>query len=150
VIVADLVVLAVLVVVGALYVTKWRTDSQSSSSSDPASSSATTSIAPFRTTYGLAWTVAACGGPMILQDMGQSTLPRANETAVCLAPVGGAAIAIGVYDDRAALDEDVAEVGREHRQATRTDDGGKVWLFLVEGQDSAPLQPLQRYGFQSE
>lgn len=84
---------------------------------------------------------------MTLQDLSESPLPRAEDYAVCLAPGSGASIAIGVYDDGAALEDDVADTRIRHRYATRVDDIAKHWLVLVEGDSAAPLQPLQRYDF---
>ena len=146
VIAVDLAVLVILLGVGGWYLAQSRS---STVASDASPTGATTSPppSPLQTSYGLAWIVAACGGAMTLQDLPSSPLPRAEDYAVCLAPGSGASIAIGVYDDGAALDDDVADKRIRHRYATRVDDTGKHWLVLVEGDSSAPLQPLQRYDF---
>lgn len=148
IIVVDLIVLAIVVGAAAFYLG----DPGSDSSSEPAALPSTTTsapVSPLRTSYGLAWIVAACGGAMTLQDLPESPLPQAIDYAVCLAPGSGAAIAIGVYDEEAALDDDVADMRIPHRYATRVDDTGKHWLVVVEGDSAAPLQPLHRYGFRT-
>ena len=146
VIAVDLVVLAILLGVGAWYLTQSRSNPDAA---DAAPTSATTSPppSPLQTSHGLAWIVAACGGAMTLQNLPESPLPRAEDYAVCLAPGSGASMVIGAYDDGAALDDDVAEMRIPHRYATRVDDMDKHWLILVEGDSAAPLQPLQRYDF---
>lgn len=85
---------------------------------------------------------------MVLDDLPESPLPRANDSAVCVAPEGAAATAIGVYPEQTSLDDDVADVRRAHRYATRIDESGNHWLVLVEGESAAPLAPLAQYGFQ--
>ncbi|SEH61671.1 hypothetical protein SAMN04489835_2065 [Mycolicibacterium rutilum] len=148
VIIVDLVVLAVVLGAAVIFLgDPWS----KSSTSDAASTTSTTTTAPespLRTTYGLAWIVAACGGAMTLQDLPNSPLPQAQDYAVCLAPGSGASIVIGTYRNRSELDEDVADLKVAHRMATNTDDHGNAWLVVVEGDSVAPLQPLQRYGFQ--
>ncbi|BBY45500.1 hypothetical protein [Mycolicibacterium celeriflavum] len=147
VIVVDLVVLALLVAAAAIYFTMSRSDSSASDVSSAFPTTTSTSRSPLQTSYGLAWIVAACGGAMTLQDLPESPLPRAEDYVVCLAPESGASMVIGVYDDGAALNDDVAEMRTAHRYATRVDDTEKHWLVLVEGDSAAPLQPLHRYGF---
>ncbi|RAV15161.1 hypothetical protein DQP55_07300 [Mycolicibacterium sp. GF69] len=146
IIVVDLFVLVIVLAATAMYLG----DQWSDSSSETAASTSTTTSAPvssMQTSYGLAWIVAACGGAMTLQDLPESPLPRAQDYAVCLAPGSGASMAIGVYDDSAALEADVEDMRIPHRYATRVDDANKHWLVLVEGDSAAPLQPLQRYDF---
>lgn len=148
VIAVDLAVLAILLGGAAAYLANSRSDTSATSSA----TTTTTPIpgSPLKTPRGLAYIAAACGGAVTLQRLPESPLPRADDYAVCVAPTSGAAIAIGVYDDRAALDEDVADFGQAHRFVTHTDDDGAFWLALIEGDSAAPLAPLQRYGFNAQ
>lgn len=69
--------------------------------------------------------------------------------ALCITPPGRAGVLVGVYDDSAVAAADMAEIKAQHGYATRVDDNGRTWVFVVaEGSDSAPLAPLQRFGFE--
>ncbi|MGE2688246.1 hypothetical protein [Mycolicibacterium pulveris] len=147
VILVDLLVVAIVAAVAVVCLADPWVDSSASESAASTTTTVPASGSPLQTTYGLAWIVAACGGAVTLQDLPQSPLPRAQDYAVCLAPGSFASIAIGAYRDQSERDDDVADLKRPHRYATHTDEHGNAWLVVVEGDDAAPLQPLQRYGF---
>lgn len=68
--------------------------------------------------------------------------------ALCITPPGRDGVLVGVYEDTAAAANDIRTIGLQHGYATRTDDHGRTWVFVAEGSDSAPLAPLQRFGFE--
>jgi hypothetical protein len=54
-----------------------------------------------------------------------------------------------VYEDPRVAATDMDNIREEHGYATRVDDTGRTWVFVIaEGSDSAPLAPLQRFGFE--
>lgn len=55
---------------------------------------------------------------------------------------------VGVYENEEDLRTDVAAIDGAQRHATRSDDAGLMWLFLVEGHDAQPLTPLLKYNFE--
>jgi hypothetical protein len=145
----DLFVLIVIIAVGfALFVRSQPTSRPQSQAVQPTTASPTTSAIPrLESSQGLAWIVAACGGPVLIKDLPQTPLPRASESGICLAQPASVPIAIGVYDDGALLESDITDARGITRYATRSDKNHAIWVFLIEGRDAAPLESLQRYGF---
>lgn len=146
VVLVDVIVLAILSVGAVLYFT----DPWSDSSSETVATSGTTTAAtqsPLRTPYGLAWIMAACGSPMVLQNPPQSPLPQSIDYVACNAPGTIDTIVIGAYDHEEILVDDLAGMRTAHRHATHVDDNGKHWLVVIEGDSDVPLEPLRRYGF---
>ena len=76
-----------------------------------------------------------------------SWLPSASPVALCVTPAGRAPVLVGVYDDPSRSAADVTKMQGQHGYATRQDGEGRMWVFVVEGVDSTPLKPLERYGF---
>jgi hypothetical protein len=52
-----------------------------------------------------------------------------------------------VYDDPSLCAADITKIRGQRGYATRKDDAGRTWIFVLEGVDPAPLKPLERYGF---
>ncbi|MDZ7883104.1 MAG: hypothetical protein U5N53_09395, partial [Mycobacterium sp.] len=71
----------------------------------------------------------------------------AAPVAMCFTPPGREGVLVGVYDDAATARTDMDRVGAEHGYATRVDDSGRTWVFVVEGPNPASLEPLERFGF---
>lgn len=76
-----------------------------------------------------------------------SWLPQASNVALCMTPPGQPSVLVGVYDDPSESAEDLTKTQGQHGYATRQDGQGRTWIFVVEGTDPSPLQPLERYGF---
>lgn len=145
----DLALLAVIVIAGIMYLIHERSDTLTPDTANAETAEATTPPPqPFRTPYGFAWIVAACGGPMVIEDLPDPPLPRASDSGICLTSPGGLLMTVGVYDSEEELRADISAVGGAHRHAARSDDAGLKWLFLVEGHDAEPLAPLVKYGFE--
>jgi hypothetical protein len=104
---------------------------------------------PFETRDGVAWLTAACGSPSVGDASPNSWLPGAAPVAMCFTPPGREGVLVGVYDDSDVAATDMAGIEGQHGYASRVDDHGRTWVFVVaEGSDSAPLAPLQRFGFE--
>lgn len=68
---------------------------------------------------------------------------------LCVPPPGRDAVLVGVYEDAGVAATDMDNIRAEHGYATRVDDTGRTWVFVIaEGSDSEPLAPLQRFGFE--
>jgi hypothetical protein len=148
IILIEVAVLAVVAAIGVIFLVPWQRDSDSRDgvASTPISAPTSTPTPPFETSYGLAWIVAACGGAMIIDDLPDSPLPRALDSAICVAPAAPSTL-IAVYEDPSFLTRDVRDVPGEHQYAVHTDEIGLTWAFIVEGNDRQPLRALERYGF---
>lgn len=97
----------------------------------------------------MAWLTAACGGPSIGDASPNSWLPRAAPVVLCVTPPGRDGVLVGVYEDPGVAATDMDNIRAEHGYATRVDDTGRTWVFVIaEGSDSEPLAPLQRFGFE--
>lgn len=104
---------------------------------------------PFQTRDGVAWLTAACGSPSVGDASPNSWLPGAAPVALCITPPGRDGVLVGVYEDPVAAATDMGTIRAQHGYASRVDDNGRTWVFVVaEGSDSAPLAPLERFGFQ--
>jgi hypothetical protein len=64
-----------------------------------------------------------------------------------MTPIDRPGVLVGVYDDPSTGAEDLARIEEQHGYATRRDDQGRTWIFVVESRDPAPLKPLERFGF---
>ena len=104
-------------------------------------------IPPFETSDGLAWIVAACGGPALVNGAPNSLLPRALDVKLCMTPLGRPPVLVGVYADAPVSAEDAAKMRGPHQYATRQDQEDRTWIFVVEGTEPGPLRELERYGF---
>lgn len=149
-IVIDLVLLAAVAAAGITYLIHKRSDSprQGTATATATTQSTAPPLKPFRTPYGFAWIVAACGGPTIIEDLPDPPLPRASDSGICLTAPGSLVMTVGVYASEEALRADIAAVDGAHRYAARSDDTGLIWLFLVEGNNAEPLAPLVKYAFE--
>lgn len=156
-IILDLIVLTILAVVGGAWLMNQDRNSTGQTASSFTPMTPLTTTPPFQTSHGLAWVTAACGTPMPLDeeavaqagggDWPSNLVPRAADWAICLTPPPAPPVVVSVYNNRSALNEDLASKGEAHHYAIRTDDSGQTWLFLVEGADASSLVALERYGF---
>ena len=125
--------------------------SQQAPSSTPLETSQSTESSqaqpPFESAEVFAWIVAACGGPGMVNGAPNSLLPRASDVRLCITPPGRAPVLVGVYDDSSASAQDAAKLQSTHTYASRADDAGRTWIFVVEGTDAVPLRALERYDF---
>jgi hypothetical protein len=103
--------------------------------------------APFETADGFAWLTAACGSPSVMDASPNSWLPGASNVALCVTPLDRPPVLVGVYDDPSLSATDITKIRGQRGYATRKDDAGRTWIFVLEGVDPAPLKPLERYGF---
>jgi hypothetical protein len=68
---------------------------------------------------------------------------------LCVTSPGRDGVLVGVYEDPGVAATDMDNIRAEHGYATRVDDTGRTWVFVIaEGSDSEPLAPLQRFGFE--
>lgn len=148
IIVMDLVLLAAVATAGIIYLIHERSDSPMQGTATATNQTTAPPLQPFRTPYGFAWIVAACGGPMIIEDLPDPPLPRASDSGICLTAPGDLAMTVGVYEREEDLRTDIAAIDGAHRYAARSDELGRRWLFLVEGHNAEPLAPLVKYGFE--
>lgn len=118
------------------------------SSTSSAVAEATESESPFQSRDGVAWLTAACGGPSVGDASPNSWLPGAAPVAMCFTPPGRDGVLVGVYEDPAAAATDMGDIEAQHGYATRVDDNGRTWVFVVEGPNPAPLKPLERFDFE--
>ncbi|WP_157890520.1 hypothetical protein [Mycolicibacterium goodii] len=152
IIAVDLLLLAILGSV-AWVVFALQSESPAADSTAPASEPTTAGFGPppmqrpFETADGFAWISAACGNPSLLENNGpNSLLPHAPDWGICGMPTS-APVLVGVYADRGASEADLAVIRATHRYASKIDNDGRTWVFVVEGVDASPLEPLARYGF---
>lgn len=104
--------------------------------------------APFQTSQGITWLVAACGNPAIVEDQGHNSLiPNATHWAICVGTPGSKPVLVGQYSEASVFGRDAEALQGGYRYTTRTDEHGMTWVFLVEGSDPSPLNRLDRFGF---
>lgn len=152
IIAVDLLLLAILGVVawgvlGAQRESPATSSTASISATMTADSTPAVAQRPFDSPDGFAWISAACGNPSLIENSGpNSLLPRVSDWAICGAPTS-APVLVGVYADHGASDADLATIRPTHRYASKVDNDGRTWVFVIEGVDALPLEPLTRYGF---
>jgi hypothetical protein len=74
-------------------------------------------------------------------------MPAALDVKLCMTPIDRPGVLVGVYDDPSASAPDLAKIEGQHGCATRQDDDRRLWVFMVDSPDAAPLATFERYGF---
>jgi hypothetical protein len=74
-------------------------------------------------------------------------MPSTQNVQLCFTPIDRPGVLVGVYDDAASSAADLRGIEGQRGYATREDSEGRMWVFMVDSADPAPLKPLERYGF---
>jgi hypothetical protein len=139
-------VLAAVLTVGATVISCSSPQTAQTSTSATASVSRE-SLPPFESQDALAWLTAACGSPSAMNAAPNGWMPSTQNVQLCFTPIDRPGVLVGVYEDAAASAADLEGIDGQRGYATRQDNEGRMWVFMVDSADPATLKPLERYGF---